>query len=590
MAADSYPMAEAVRAAYRAGQEDETLEPLVRVSDQGQPVGCIQDGDYVIFYDIRGEREIELTSAFVDPEFPHFARPRGRTAHPMAVHFATMIEYHPDLDVQVAFPPPGSVQDTLAEVVSKAGLRQAKIVESEKAIHVSFFLNGKAQEPLPGEDRIVIPSPRPVVHAEMPPAMSAAAVADAAIEALGGWTAYPLQTTPVRGYALITVNLCNVDVIGHIENPEAIRTAVETVDAQAARIVEAARQAGVTTVLTADHGTVERWYYPDGAIDTGHTDSPVPFVLIEPDGTAAGGRHTRCGLRAGGALTDVAPTVLELMGLPQPAEMTGQSLCLSKDRYTSSRVAVCPEGTGASGAPASLRTRGHGVGRRRPSDPAHGQRRLDGTPVLLLILDGWGLGDGGPGDLIAQANTPFMDGLLEAWPNTQLEAAGPAVGMPAGTVGNSESGHLHIGAGRVVPADRVRINRALEDGSWFENEAFLWAMQGAKRDGTRLHLLGIVSFYSSHGSVDHLLALMEMARREAVPEVYIHSMLGRRGERPESGAIYIEQVEREAERLGVGTLATVIGRFWSLDREEHWDRIEKTYRMLVEGQGQAVYV
>jgi 2,3-bisphosphoglycerate-independent phosphoglycerate mutase len=139
-----------------------------------------------------------------------------------------------------------------------------------------------------------------------------------------------------------------------------------------------------------------------------------------------------------------------------------------------------------------------------------------------------------------------------------------------------------------VPADRVRINQSLEDGSWYENGAFRWAMQGAKRDGTRLHLLGIVSFYSSHGSVDHLLALMEMARREEVPEVFVHSMLGRRGERPESGAIYIEQVEREAERLELSQVATVIGRFWSLDREEHWDRIEKTYRMLVEGEGQSV--
>ena len=143
--------------------------------------------------------------------------------------------------------------------------------------------------------------------------------------------------------------------------------------------------------------------------------------------------------------------------------------------------------------------------------------------------------------------------------------------MPPGSVGNSEAGHLHMGAGRVVPADRVRINQALEDGSFFENEAFRWAMQGSRRDGSRLHLLGIVSFYSSHGSVDHLLAL-----------------LGRRGERPESGAIYIEQVEQEAERLGVGEVATVIGRFWSLDREEHWDRIEKTYRMLVEGKGKPV--
>ena len=298
----------------------------------------------------------------------------------------------------------------------------------------------------------------------------------------------------------------------------------------------------MTTILTADHGTVERWYYPDGTIDTGHTDSPVPFILIAPE------HDGQLQLRQGGALTDVAPTVLQLLGLSKPDVMEGQSLI----------TAPSPVGS------------------------------VEGRRVLILILDGWGIGDGGPGDLIAQANTPVMDNLLATWPNTQLAASGPAVGMPPGTVGNSESGHLHIGAGRVVPADRVRINQALQDGTFYENDAFRWAMQGAKRDGTRLHLLGIVSFYSSHGSVDHLLALMEMARREGLHEVSIHSMLGRRGERPESGAIYIEQVEREAERLGVGLVATVIGRFWSLDREEHWDRIEKTYRMLVEGQGQQV--
>jgi 2,3-bisphosphoglycerate-independent phosphoglycerate mutase len=531
METTKYPMAEAVRAAYGAGQEDETLEPLVRVDGQGQPVGSIQNGDYVIFYDIRGEREIELTSAFVDGEFPHFPRPA------MEVPFATMIEYHPDLAVRVAFPPLARLGGTLSEVVSRAGLHQLKIVESEKAIHVSYFLNGKVQEPFPGEERIIVPSPRPASHAEMPPAMSAAQVADAAIEAVRN-----------PGNHLIMVNLCNVDVIGHIEDPGAIRQAVETVDAQAGRIVEAAREAGVTVVLTADHGTVERWYYPDGTIDTGHTDSPVPFVLIDPQ------LGPDVCLRPGGALTDVAPTILHLMALPRPEAMTGLSLLdVTSARCDVMRIA-----------------------------------QTGGRRVLLLILDGWGAGDGGAADLIAQARTPVIDGLLAAWPHTQLAASGPAVGMPAGTVGNSEAGHLHIGAGRVVLADRVRIDQALEDGSFFENEAFRWAMRGARRDGTRLHLLGIVSFYSSHGSVDHLLGLMEMARREQVPDVAIHSMLGRRGERPESGAIYIQQVEEAAQRLGVGQVATVIGRFWSLDREEHWDRIEKTYRLLVDGRGQPV--
>lgn len=519
-------MAEAVRAAYGTGQEDETLEPIVRVDRDGRPVGCIQEGDYVIFYDLRGEREIELTSALVERDFPHFSRP-FRT-----VHLVTMIEYHPRLDVRIAFPPLGPVKDTLCETVSKAGLQQLKIAESEKAIHIGYFLNGKTQEIFPGEERIIIPSPHGMGFTEMPPEMQASAVADAATEAVRD-----------PRYALVTVNLCNVDVIGHIEDRDAIRMAIETVDTQTGRILEAAQATRMTTVLTADHGTVERWYYPDGTVDTGHTTSPVPLIVIDPEP----GQDIH--LREGGALTDVAPTVLHLIGLSQPAVMTGRSLI----------PAIPSSGSGGN------------IKRNRR--------------VLLVILDGWGIGNGDMGDLIAQANPPVMKRLLATWPHTRLDASGAAVGLPPGTVGNSEAGHLHLGAGRIIPADRVRINQALEDGSFYRNEAFLWAMRGARRDGTRLHLLGIVSFYSSHGSVDHLLALLKMARQEGVPQVYIHAMLGRRGERPESGAIYVEQVERETERLGLGQVATVIGRFWSLDREGHWDRIEKTYRMLVEGQG-----
>jgi len=273
-------------------------------------------------------------------------------------------------------------------------------------------------------------------------------------------------------------------------------------------------------------------------VDTGHTDSAVPFILVDPALKGAT-------LREDGTLTDVAPTLLQLLDLPQPDEMTGRSLL--------------PDGAGQ--------------GRRR---------------VLLLIADGWGARDVPYGNMILEAETPVMDRLQREWPTTRLAAAGEAVGMPAGTVGNSEAGHTHIGAGRRVLSDRVRIDEAIADGSFFENDAFHWAMEGAKRDGTRLHLLGIVSFYSSHGSIAHLKALMQMAHGLGVPEVYIHGMLGRRGERPESGAIYTEEVEREVERLGGGfALVSIIGRFWSLDREENWDRIEKTYRWLVEGKGRA---
>lgn len=516
-----WPMADAVRVAYHAGQDDEKLEPLVLVDQAGQPIGRLQEGDYVIFYDLRGEREIQLTQCLTDPGFDKF--PRSVTRVP----FVTMIEYDRDLDVRVAFPPLGKIKDTLPHVVAAHGLRQAKVVESEKSVHLTYYLNGKEEEPLPGEERFILPSPHVHDYGSVPE-LNAAGVGDAALSAIAN-----------PDYRLVTINFANTDVIGHVENPEAIKKAVHTVDTQIGRVVRAAREAGVTVVITADHGSAERWYYPDGAIDTGHTDSPVPFILVDP-----GLKDVR--LRQGGALTNVAPTVLRLLGLPKPQVMTGENLIVSEV-------------------------------------PDEARR------VVLLIADGWGARSEVEGNLIAAADTPVMDKLQAQWPATRLEAAGPAVGMPPGTVGNSEAGHLHLGSGRRFPADRVRINEAIADGSFFENEAFLWAMRGAKRDGTRLHLLGIVSFYSSHGSVDHLKALMKLAKDEGVPEVYMHGMLGRRGERPESGAIYVESIEQESQRLGgVGRVVSIIGRFWSLDREQNWERIEKTYRWMVEGRGEPV--
>jgi 2,3-bisphosphoglycerate-independent phosphoglycerate mutase len=519
--AQQQPMAHAVREAYASGEEDEALEPLVLVNQDGEPRGRIQNGDYVIFYDIRGEREVELTRSFTDPHFNEFPVDKG-----LKVHFATMIQYDESLDVQVAFPPLQQIDHTLSQVISDHRLKQVKITESEKAIHLQHFLNGKRDEPFPGEERIIVPSPKVMDYTQIPE-MNIAGVTQAV-----------LQEIADPAYEVIVANFVNVDVVGHIENQQAIIRAVETVDSHIGRVVEAAERAGVTAVITADHGTVEKWLYPDGAIDTGHTDSPVPCILIAPDDFA---------LRDGGALTDVAPTVLQLLGIPKPAEMTGDSLL--------------------------------------EDSPLHAPER---RRVLLLIVDGWGFREETDGNLIAQAHTPVMDKLWREYPFTTLKASGKAVGMPEGTVGNSEAGHLHLGAGRRIPSDRLRIEEALEDGSFFDNEAFLWAIRGAKRHGTRLHLLGIVSFYSSHGSVDHLLALLEMAKREGLDEVYVHSMLGRRGEHPESGARYIQQVEEAAAQLGVGRLVSVIGRFWSLDREENWDRIEKSYRWLVYGEARPV--
>jgi 2,3-bisphosphoglycerate-independent phosphoglycerate mutase len=210
------------------------------------------------------------------------------------------------------------------------------------------------------------------------------------------------------------------------------------------------------------------------------------------------------------------------------------------------------------------------------------------TKVLLLILDGWGRREDAFGNMIVEAPTPRFDELWASFPHSTLDSFGEAVGMPQGTVGNSEAGHLHLGAGRRVLLDRVKIDKAIEDGSFFRNKAFLRAAEMARKNDKALHLMGIVSHYSSHGTIRHLFALLRLAREAGVKKVFVHSFIGRRGERPESGAIYVEKVEEMCRELGVGEVVTVMGRFWSLDREENWDRIEKAYRALVDGAGTKV--
>ena len=521
------PMVEAIRLAYKAGQEDEALEPLVAVGSDGTPVGRFRDKDSVIFYDIRGEREIEITESLTDSRFDHF-----QTEKNIRLHFVTMIEYSSALDVQVAFPPVGEIKNTLAEVITKAGIELVKITESEKAIHVGYFLNGKREKEFPGEKMVVVPSPEGVENYATTPEMSAPEVADKICESLDD------PAIPV-----IVANMSNVDVVGHIEDQDAILKAVGAVDKALGRIREACERNGITLIVTADHGTVEEWLYPDGAVNTGHTKNPVPFILAD----FSGDRPNRWVLRDRGELIDIAPTTLKLLGLPVPGEMTGTSLI--ENFAESSR---------------------------------------SGRRVLLLILDGWGMRNQGQGNLIQLASTVSFDRLWSQFPHTQLDAAGESVGMPVGTVGNSEAGHLHIGAGRRIFLDRVRIDNSITDGTFFENPAFSGAMENVKGKDSSLHLLGIVSHYSSHGTIDHLFALLRMAKRIGVKKVFVHALLGRRGERPESGAIYVAKVAEMCRELSLGELVTVIGRFWALDREFNWDRVEKTYRALIHGDGTPV--
>jgi len=514
-------MSFAIKARYEKGEEDEGLSPLVRVDARGKPLGRIKPGEPVIFYDLRGEREIELTQALTEPYFPHF-----HTAGP--VEMTTMIEYHPALRVEVAFPPQERLKNTLCEVISKAGFKQIKICESEKAIHLGYFLNGKRTEPFPLEQRIEVESPKVDDYSQVPE-LKAREVADIAVSKIHD-----------KDWKLMVVNFANVDVIGHLENESAILKAVECVDEQIGRVADSAKAQGISCILTADHGTVEKWLYPDGAIDTGHTDSPVPLILID-DALKAQGVSLK-----NGELSDLAPTILSLLGLEIPPEMTGRSLV---------------------------------------QNPVASVER-----IVLIIADGWGYREEEYGNLILKANTPNFERIWKEYPHSILQASGLSVGMPEKAVGNSEAGHLHIGAGQRVYSERVRIDQALKHGTFFRNQAFLNAFRISREKNVPIHLLGIVSFYSSHGSLKHLYALLELAKMQGANDVYIHSLLGRRGERPEAGAYYIQELENYCEKLGVGKVVTVMGRFWALDREQNWDRVQKAYDALVFGKGIAVQI
>lgn len=206
-------------------------------------------------------------------------------------------------------------------------------------------------------------------------------------------------------------------------------------------------------------------------------------------------------------------------------------------------------------------------------------------PVALIILDGFALREETHGNAVAQAKKPNFDRYWSRYPHTLLRASGEAVGLPEGQMGNSEVGHLNIGAGRIVYQDLTRVTKAIRDGSFFENETFLGAIRHVKEHGSKLHLYGLLSDGGVHSHIDHLFALLELAARQQVPDVLVHAFLDGRDVAPDSGIHYIRQLLAKMEELGTGRLATIQGRYYAMDRDRRWDRTEKAYRAMVYGEG-----
>lgn len=208
--------------------------------------------------------------------------------------------------------------------------------------------------------------------------------------------------------------------------------------------------------------------------------------------------------------------------------------------------------------------------------------------VLLLILDGWGVRKKKRGNAIRLAKTPVLDRLWKQHPHALLQASGTAVGLPAVVMGNSEVGHLTLGAGRVLDSDLVRINKAINNKSFFQNKVLLQAVRHAKQKNEKLHLMGLLSDAGVHSHLDHLFALLELAKKEGLPEVYIHAFLDGRDTPPKSAEKYLRAVIKKTQQLGIGTLATMMGRFYAMDRDNRWNREHKAYDCMVNCQGRKI--
>lgn len=207
-----------------------------------------------------------------------------------------------------------------------------------------------------------------------------------------------------------------------------------------------------------------------------------------------------------------------------------------------------------------------------------------GKKALLMILDGWGIGSHGQGDVIFQTPTPFMDSLAANYPHSQLLASGENVGLPDGQMGNSEVGHLNIGAGRVVYQDLVKINRAIADGSFAENPEIKAAFSYARRHNVPIHFMGLASAGGVHSSLDHLYALCDTAKAYDLQRVFLHCFMDGRDTDPKSGAGFLKEIKEHCDK-SAGTIASVIGRYYAMDRDHRWERLKEAYNLLVYGEG-----
>lgn len=417
---------------------------------------------------------------------------------------------------------PEMTEGTLGEVIAKEGLRQLRIAESEKFAHVTFFFNGETNSAFCGEERISIDSPKNVPFDSVP-ALSLPQVSSRLI-----------QEIESEKYHFVVTNFANGDIIGHTSNFDAKVACAREVDRRLQEVTQHALSKGYTVCVTADHGVLETGFKDNGNPNVSHTKALVPFIIVDP--------HVKGSTLKNGRLSNIAATILDMMGIAKP-DNYNESLFVSKPAFRNNRI-------------------------------------------LLIILDGWGIGKQDGRNPIYTAHTAFFDSLMRDYPVATLLASEENVGLLPGKAGNSEAGHMNIGAGRVVPQDDVIIQQSIESGSFFQNQVLVRAIDRLKEAGGNLHLIGLLSHKSSHGTMDYMLNVLDIARARGTERAFLHVILDGRSTDPGSAPDLVRELGASLDHIGIGQIASIVGRGIALDRDHNYiGKTKLAYDAMVHGTG-----
>jgi len=516
---DTDRLANALRSRYDAGDKDYWMPPLVRY-DEGTYSGSVDDGDVLLFCLRRGDRQAQIIESITDAQFSHFlTRPLPNLS------FVSLVQYQQKFAHLGSLFPTIRPKDTLGETVSKSGLKQLRIAESEKFSHVTYFFNGRNTQAFNGEERLVEKSFRSN-ELEAHPGTRTGDVARRATEAMEAGL-----------HSFILVNLAAGDIIGHVDNRDLNVRCAEEVDKALGSICESAAENGYAVVVTADHGLLEVTEHADGTPSIEHTHSKVPFNVYGIKAEKAkdlGEREPN--------LSDVAPTVLHIMGLEKPKEMTGRALI---------------------------------------------DRLEDPRKCILAVMDGWGLGEDDPGkNPIKAASAPWFGLMTSSGCFIPLTASGLSVGLPEGRAGNSETGHLTLGCGRVIPQDELRISNAIDNKELERNDALARIAEKCLADGVKPHVVLMLSDKSSHGNMIEGAVVVKYLESKGVKGTRLHLVLDGRSTPPQGAPALLETLREVLGSNSSARITSAIGRGYVLDRSGNYlDTTKKAYEGFVMGIG-----